>query len=49
MWLWPGGLQDKALIDGLKEGEWFEWAVGRAMHVGVGSECCCVFGAWWAL
>lgn len=30
------GVQDKALIDGLKEWEWFEWAVGRAMHVGVG-------------
>lgn len=45
MWLWPGGLQDKTLIDGLKEWEWFEWAVGRAMHEGVGSECWCVFGA----
>lgn len=29
------GVQHKALIDGLKEWEWFEWAVGRAMHVGV--------------
>lgn len=36
MWLWPVGLQDKVPIDGLKEWEWFEWTVGRAMHVGVG-------------
>lgn len=42
MRLWPVGLQDKVLIDGLKEWEWFEWAAGRSMHVGVGQGVLCV-------
>lgn len=42
MRLWPVGLQDKVLIDGLKEWEWFEWAAGRTMHVGVGQGVLCV-------
>lgn len=36
------GLQDKVLIDGLKEWEWFEWAAGRTVHVGVGQGVLCV-------